>query len=566
MNDFLKQWESRLSPEQIERLDRIFAPISVGVPLSDTRRDMCFLPDGEIRSYGTSPYGKQTSKMEYLSSRDGGLSWAIYPARGTMHSCSYFPKENIFMTIRETERGVFILRSVYGPDDPSPEQIMVSDLKCRNGFQPLQSSYGRRIWFTSECGNTPVFFFSDDCGETWNERTIPASWRFDIIFPHKGLRWCKNSGCEPYAAETAPGKMMMLLRTPTDCFWQCESVDGGNTWSDPHPSIFYGTDTTACLLHMSDGRTVAFWNNTKPLSQPNYAGLTPFPGQDVIDGTGENAFTNRDAAHAAISCDGGTTFIGRREILLNPSRNRSDFRYFGNPSSDKSVHQFQALELPRGKILVSAGQNRASRRLVMFDPEWLLETNRREDFLEGLEGITTHTYLKSISGSHYLQIGNGHCAWNRADNSFPVPDPDGGYGEVLLVRKQHDERRINDIGGAVWNFPASSSGSVTIEIKILEKQALLILTDRWYNTCDPYATLMSPFWFELDAKDTGTDFCKVRISYSTEKGFAEVSINEKPFFKVRQTVPCPAGVSYLILQCASDGDSRGFCVRCIEKT
>ena len=28
---------------------------------------------------------------------------------------------------------------------------------------------------------------------------------------------------------------------------------------------------------------------------------------------------------------------------------------------------------------------------------------------------------------------------------------------------------------------------------------------------------------------------------------------------------CPTGLSYLILQCATDGDSEGFCIRSLEK-
>ena len=566
MNDFLQRWEQRLTPEQIARLDRIYEPAVVGVPLADSRRALCVLADGEIRAYGNAPDGAPGEK-EYLASRDGGISWERHAATGAVHACSYLPKEQVYLTLRETDRGTFVLRSAVGPDDPEPEWIRVSDLRCSCGFLPLQSAYGNRIWFTAQSGDTPVFFFSDDGGDTWNERILPTPWRFETVFPHKGLRWCRGSGSEPCAAETGPGKMMMLIRTPTDCFWQSESSDGGDTWTEPHPTDFYGTDTTPFLLHLSDGQTAAFWNNTKPLSQPNLAVAVPSPRQSVLEGRSENAFTNRDAAHAAIS-DDGQVFLGRREILLNPIRNRSDFRYIGGTASspDKSVHQFQALEVPRGKILVSVGQNRAARRMLLLDPRWLRETSRKEDFLSGLEGLTTHTYLKSVSGSHFRQVGNGHCAWNRTHNAYPMPDPDGGWGEALLICKQHDEKRINDIGGAVWNFPASAAGTVTAEIRIVEKQARFVLTDRWYNTCDPYAPFLSPFWFELDAADTGGGFAKVKIVYDTARQRAEVSVDGKPIFTVRQNGPCPAGISYLILQCACDGDSKGFYLRKLEKT
>ena len=146
-----------------------------------------------------------------------------------------------------------------------------------------------------------------------------------------------------------------------------------------------------------------------------------------------------------------------------------------------------------------------------------------------------------------------------------MPDPEGGYGEVLSISKHHDERLINDIGGATWNFPASKRGTVSVEIKIAEKQARISLTDRWYNTCDPYAAIQSPFSFELDAFDIGDEFIKVDIAYDTEKGVADVLADGKHLFKVRMSHDCPTGLSYLVLQCATDGESKGFYIKSLGK-
>ena len=99
-----------------------------------------------------------------------------------------------------------------------------------------------------------------------------------------------------------------------------------------------------------------------------------------------------------------------------------------------------------------------------------------------------------------------------------------------------------------------------------EKQAKFILTDRWYNTCDHYAATQSPFWFELDVADIGTEFVKIKIDFDTEKGIANVFVNENPIFKVRMTNVCPTGISYIIFQCDTDGDSNGFYIRSIKKT
>jgi hypothetical protein len=312
---------------------------------------------------------------------------------------------------------------------------------------------------------------------------------------------------------------------------------------------------------------ITFWNNTSPLPELNHKTTRPYPGDSVLKGGGENAFTSRDAAHAAISDDGGKTWKGYREILLNPIRNNADFRYLGGiaVTADKSVHQFQAFELPFGKILAIVGQNPASNRMLIFDVNWLYETTRREDFLKGLGDVSTHTYIKSVSGCHMLEVGNGHCAWNRTYSAYPMPDPEGGYAEVLHVCKKHDERLVNDIGGVVWNFPTASQGRVSVEMKIVQKQARFVLTDRWYNSCDAYAGVQSPFWFELDAEDVGEGFVRIDVDFDTSAGMASVSIGGEHIFKVKMTQPCPAGISYLLLQCATDGDSEGFYVKTMEK-
>lgn len=576
MYQYLKNMENLLNDEQRDILNRIYEPTVVAVPLNDSRRDICILPSGEIRSYGrlyTSGHLARDGQMAYLSSTDCGLSWSIKYSHAKMNSCTYLERAGIYITVcdfssnlREVETGLYVYRSEIGPDDPEPEVIKLSGEKYGDSFLPQQSFYTDRIWFTAQLNGNPAFFYSDDFGKTWAKREVIIPDSFETVFPHKGLRWCKGSGCEPYVTELNANKMLMILRTPLDCFYKCYSYDGGETWTVPEPSTFYGTNTTAFLLHLVDGRVITFWNNTKPLSQPNHKATVPYAGACVEEGTGENAFTNRDAAHAAISED-GESFIGYREILLNEIRNRSDFRYVGGlkSSADKSVHQFQAYELPFNKVLVSVGQNKASRRLVIFDTAWLYETERAEDFLKGTGGITAHTYLKSISGSHQNIEGNGHCSYNRTYSAYSLPLPNGEYGEALSISKHDDDRLINPIGGACWNFPASKQGRISIKMQIAEKTARFTLTDRWYNACDSYAAYFSPFWFELDKSDVGDGFVTVDIAYDTENGYASVLIDNRPIFKVKNTVACPTGISYLILQCCADGDSKGFYVKSLKK-
>ena len=578
MHSYLKQMEANLTAEEKYFLQRIYEPTVVATPLSVSRRDICILPDGEIRCYGilrgdAREYIQGPKTYGYLSSRDAGLSWKINYAKGKMHACTYFEEAQIYIgnsiVSLQEEPGMYIRRSKIGPDDPEPEEIKIDDKAYGDVFLPVKSAFSNRIWFTAQErteDNTPIFFYSDDFGLTWQIRKLGLPKQQEVVYPHKGPRWSVGSGTEPYAVELSENKMMMIVRNSTDSFYQSFSYDGGDTWTDPEPSTFYGSNTTAFFLRLSDGRVVTFWNNTKPLPDLNKKNMIPPVGQHCIDGIGEDVFTNRDAAHAAITEDGGETWLGYREILLNPIRNAADFRYFGGvkSSNDKSVHQFQAYELPFHKILVSSGQNVASRRMLIFDVNWLYEQERTEDFLTGLGNVSTQVYVKSISGctSHH---GNGHCAWNRTNGALMMPDPDGGFLENVLVSKHHDDRLFNDNQGIVWNFPMAKQGNVTVELKLLEKQARFVLTDRWYNPCDPTAAWQSPFFFELDPDDIGSAFSKIDIQFDTETAIAQVFANGQFLFKVAMTKPCPTGISYLMLQCVTDGDSQGFYVKRMEK-
>lgn len=575
---YINKIEQRMSDDAKDMLRRIWEPTVICASLSDARRDICILPDGEIRAYGHL-YGKAHGDgvSAYLSSIDGGISWTKHYARGKMNSCTYIEEANIYLTVAQQHKeGLWIMRSKIGPDDPAPEEFKIANGIFICDFLPQKSDFSNRIWFTTQrldCLGldneraVPFFVYSDDFGKSWTTVELAETPPFEIKYPHKGLRWCIASGAEPYAVELSNEKMMMIIRSPHDCFYKSYSYDGGSSWSTPEPSTFYGTNTTPFMLRLSDGRIVTLWNNTKPLPQPDHDKTYPPVSKWVKLGKNENAFTNRDAAHAAISLDGGESFVGYREILLNHIRGNTDFRYIGGTSLslDKSVHQFQAYELPFGKILVCAGQN-ISNRMLIFDINWLFETEAHENFVQNaLEKITTHTYVKSFC-DHTAEIaGNGHCAWNRAPGSYLLPDPDGSYCEVLNIRNHHDDRLYNDIGGATWNFPASDKGCVNIEMKIAEKSARIILSDRWYNTCDPYAAEFSPFSFEISADEVGTGYNNVSIKYDTRSEEASLYVNDKLLLTKKAEHRAPTGLSYLIMQCVTDGESEGFYVKSMSK-
>ena len=538
---------------------------------------MMLLPSGELREYGmihpTKPHG-QGGQRAYLSSRDCGISWTLHYDHGNMGPCLYIPEKNLYIKAVAKNGKTYIKRSSIGPDDPAPEEHIITDQFYFCEFLPQKCEHSNRIFFTAqrkrEDGiNLPAFLYSDDFGETFKVVELPAPPRHKVKFPHEGIRWSISNGSEPCAVELADGKIMMLIRTSTDYFYQAISEDGGESWSEMKPSPFHGTNTTPFLLKLSDGRILALWNNTQPLPEEDHERQMPPLPEDIKNGYWEDVFTNRDAAHAAISEDGGKTWIGYREILLNPIRNAADFRYAGDKfdSWDKSVHQFQAIELPMGKILVAAGQNAESRRLLIFDLDWLYETERHEDFIEGLKNVSTHVYLKSIAGSTMDACGNGHCAWNRTHGAVMMPDPEGGYLDRVYISKRRDPRRLCEIEGVVWNFPASRSGSVFATVYLIEKSLRLTLSDRWFNPSDAFAGMLSPFTVELDEKDIPLrSFATVRIDYDLDRGRASVFVDDALKKELPLGECLNAGLSYAILQCATETDSEGLYLASLKKT
>ena len=583
MKYYLSAMEERLSDDQKEMLKLIYEPQTVGVPLEDARKSMCILPDGEIRVYGfmygdNRPYKESDNflKPAYISSIDCGLSWSPHYSKGNMGSCTYIPEKNFFINAYSSQdkenAGTFVKISLIGPEDPAPREIKISDSCYFDMFLPQISEYSNKIWFSAQRKNDegrciPAFIFSDDFGESWTIKELALPDKPEVFYPHKDVRWNHGSGTEPYVAELSKSKMMMIIRTPTDFFYQSFSYDGGDTWTYMEPSVFHGTDTTAYLLKLSDGRTVAFWNNTQPLSEIRHdsQGLLKGDAEWVSSGRGEDAFTNRDANHAAITEDLGESWIGFRELHLNSVRNNSDFRYIGRKYSlDKSVHQFQAYELPYGKILVAMGQNAVSRKLIIFDINWLYENSRKETFIDGLLSVSTQVYLKSTSGCT-ASFGNGHCSWNRTNGAVMMPDPEGRPIDCVLISKYHDDRLLNDIQGVVWNFPASKQGEVYAEIKIIEKRVRISLSDRWFNPCDEYAGALSQFTFELDNNDIGNSFNKITIKYDTDTGISKVYNSSRLLFNVKINGNAKCGLSYIIIQCATDGDSKGAYLRSLEK-
>ena len=577
--------------------DRIFAPICLAVPPADADRTMMLTDDGDLRIYGMSTVRESRSREDVvpvvMKSRNGGLDWVTEPLRephpgatvrspwsGRWISCFSFVGKKESWTLRCEKRPGLFCCVGDSPDGPftitkiadETPQIQRQPLALRQAkcwIQPFQYVVG-------EEDRWGVYRSTDD-GETWERVNAPTPPPAPALLPgHAGPRWL-NCGLEPIVAEYPDGSLHALLRGAHDEHYESVSTDLGRSWSEPEPSIFFGVATMPGLYRLSGDRLLAVWNNTVPLPEVDHRGQYGGDVDTVIRGRWEDWFTNRDALHAAISHDGGKSWKGFREILLNPARNDADFRsvFLDFDTHDKSVHQNQVVELADGTVVVCAGQNHVCRRVLRFDPAWLEETDVREDFRFGLDHLSTQLYCKSAAGG--FRGITGHCSLNRRSGAALMPHPDRIDREVLLVGRHPDPRLLLDREGAVWNFPASETGVVRVRFRLSRwsEGAFFRLVNRWVNPCDPLAEEYASVSVRLDPLGGLTGGLRVaweewhdlflRWDSRAETAAIRIDAGEEKPLPFRR--PTGTGLSYLHIQSAAESaDPYGVLFEEFEKT
>lgn len=564
----IERIESLLSEEDKEALKKIYAPVIVGVQPEDSRRGICVMPDGEIRHYGGCDKKDFNDRGTpcYIASRDGGLSWKKhYAVPGSMGAAYRLPWRDRYITVvnhdtKGEDRGTWAYISDRSPDDTEFRKVRITEDVIGDLFQPKVFRSSHRIFCTGHrmtgMEYQPAFLYSDDDGEHWETRILESCPKYEPTYPSLDIRW-ENNGAEPVATEQPDGTLLLLARTSLNYLYAYTSSDGGNSWTDvPVPSGFHCTLTTPYFLELSDGRTLLFWNNTQPM--PGFCQANQLPKREEgfhMIGC-QDVFTNRDANHVAITTD-FTDWKGFRELALNEIRNEPDFRCHGGilSSADKSVHQFQAIELPFGKVLVAYGQHEASRRIAIFDPAWLYETERKEDFREGLVHLSSQMYLRSWSGCALWTGHIGHCAWNRTNGALLVPDPEEDFREDLQLCRVHDERLVCEKQGVTWNFPMTKKGEVSFVLRREGAGVRVSLCDRWYNPTDTMPTEEAPFSFALsDDLLFRSKWYNVVFRFDTEKKSGDLFLNDCLIFHVNMRYVPDFGISYLHLQTLAEAE------------
>ena len=464
---------------------KVYQPTVVGSPPDNAFVGLVRLDNGEIRHYNYGE-GNKGGKSFYIRSVDDGHSWdTVYVENHWVGADVKSPVTGEYVRLATSENGLTAIRSQGGIDGNWTQNEVYTAGEGEGAYIMLKPALfirdGKRVLVSAHstarigCG----VFYSDDDGVSWKRSQFVNSPPHQAGGVHKGVRW-NHGAVEPTVIELQDGRIWMLARTAQDQHYESFSEDGGETWSELQPSRFYGTITMPSMNRLNDGRILFIWNNT-----------TPLPEKEGVSGVWEDVFTNRDVLHAAISDDDGKTWKGFRELYINPNRNDFDYKNADRSSSiDMSVHQTQSVELPSGEVLVSLGQHKDHRKLLLFDPNWLNETSRVGDFSDGLDNWSTFLYQKGVVG---------HCAYNRAYGAQLVPNPEAEGKEVLKVaRIDNDELEISN-QGAVWNFPTLHKGRFETSVYIPDgsKGGRLSLSDRWFNPSDTTAYKFAMYNFDL---------------------------------------------------------------------
>jgi hypothetical protein len=532
-------------------------PRIVGTPPADAGRGLIRVSDQEIRHYP----GKGGKHM--LQSLDNGETWKSVPLPKGYPGATCLGKEspsiarnpltgeyirfeplyrgkNNYDGVYITEGGIDgtwkLIRDEKG-NAVRPSGILRSPLWVNNNKRIVVPGHGGGCWT----------WYSDDQGLSWKQSNKVQSPHHKPGGVHEGTRW--NHGMvEATVIELKNKKLWMIARTSQDQHYESFSSDFGKTWSKAEPSRFWGTITMPTLHRLKDGRILFLWTNT-----------TSLPEVKTATGRGEDAFTNRDTIHAAISEDDGKTWIGFRELILDEHRGRRDYGTFRG-SQDRGKHQAEVVQLDDNRVLYSCGQHAMHRRLMIMDLRWLYEKERSSDLAkDGVKDWTTHQFIQKYVG---------HCAYNR---TLGAQVEDG----ALRLRRVEDATLTNQNQGTVWNFPSGHTGLLTTKVRLEKGGAGLqiALTDRWFNASDPSVDQFANYVLKIDANGKTAEGKRLLTPGMTheltfvwhdvnKKGPASIKLDGKmTTIKLPCKQPCPNGISYVhFYNPATNTDTHGFSI------
>ena len=214
------------------------------------------LKDGSLLLlYGahSKPGDWDRGEIRQIRSRDGGKTWSepetvFSDPKRSLFQCSLarLPSGDLGLTHSSLADGTDAIKVFRRSSDEGKtwsEPIVISDKAHAYTTGPWDKLYvleSGRLLALLHCNLKPnttkqggplgsYAVYSDDDGKTWSRS--PAA---DVLHvadnPHRAHEW---GFWEPALVEHAPGKLLMLGRTPNGWFWESRSADNGTTWSMP---------------------------------------------------------------------------------------------------------------------------------------------------------------------------------------------------------------------------------------------------------------------------------------------------------------------------------------------
>lgn len=195
----------------------------------------------------------------------------------------------------DTALEVWTIRSLDGGKTWQDNQRLLGGYNP-NFFALIQTSRGRIVVPLQHLAKDPgrlicCSFWSDDEGLTWRR----SNW-IDL-----GGRGHHDGAFEPTLAELSDGRLLMLIRTSLDRFWEAISEDGGRYWRILRPSAIDASNSPGYLLRLSDGKLVLVWNRLNPEGKE-------YPKKHWPDGTEFPSSWHREELSIAFSPDDGRSW------------------------------------------------------------------------------------------------------------------------------------------------------------------------------------------------------------------------------------------------------------------
>jgi hypothetical protein len=178
---------------------------------------------------------------------------------------------------------------------------------------------------------------------------------------------------------------------------------------------------------------------------------------------------------------------------------------------------------------------------VLFDPDWLDETEARDDFAAGLSQWTTYGGKGAVIASH----------------------PDRSDSSVLAINRVDAKRDAC----AVWNFPAGVAGRVTLRLRAEPNfaGAVIALTDHSSASSDREAETNAVYCLTIDDQGRfGTTAALPRdgwhdvvLQWSGDERPAEILVDGKRIGSLPAMRKPHNGLNYLRLRAGGDEIGRG---------